>query len=296
MPNLFRTRRLSVSAAGFVALLCAIAAKTSAQVPAPLLIGPDRVGSAVTYRLTTVGVSGPSVQTLALRWKLGRKVVVTLTSDDAGPSTPYVATRAADGSLTVDNLSTDDPAGQRIAALIGALNRLNAFVATAPGGATSWKTTLVVQPSAPPVQPVASPQSTSAPQALNIPVVAERSDDASGATVDATGSVDRTVKLPAQASPRSGGGGGGGGRGMGGGGGRMGGGGGGMGSGGGGLLGANSRPPSIKVTTTVLIDAHFGPDGQLRTGSIIEKSQAAGDQTSAENPPSTRSWVVDRTS
>src|ERR1700681_641117 len=72
MQILFRTTRLCAAAAISVAAACAIAAKASARVPAPLLIGPDRVGSAVTYRLTTS--IDPNVQALALHWKLGHSV------------------------------------------------------------------------------------------------------------------------------------------------------------------------------------------------------------------------------
>jgi hypothetical protein len=49
-------------------------------------------------------------------------------------ATPLVATRAADGTLTLDNVS-DDPEGERIAMAIGVLNRLDGFVAAAPAGA-----------------------------------------------------------------------------------------------------------------------------------------------------------------
>ena len=100
----FRTSRLAAGAAISVVAACAIAAKASAQVPASLLIGPDRVGSAVTYRLTTSGgrsESAPNVQTLALHWKLGQKVVVTLTNAGDAQATPFVATRAADGTPEV---------------------------------------------------------------------------------------------------------------------------------------------------------------------------------------------------
>jgi hypothetical protein len=92
MPMPPRTSHLSVGAAISVAAAFAIAANASAQVPAQLLIGPDRVGSAVTYRLTTSGGragSAPDVLTLALRWKLGQKVVVTVTSADDAQATPY---------------------------------------------------------------------------------------------------------------------------------------------------------------------------------------------------------------
>ncbi|MDB5028838.1 MAG: hypothetical protein JWO66_2527, partial [Candidatus Eremiobacteraeota bacterium] len=145
----FRASRLSASAAISVAVVCAISAEASAQVSAPLLIGPDRLGSAVTYRVTTSSGrpgSAPTAQTLALRWKLGQKVVVTLASAEGAQATPYVATRAADGTLTLDNANKDDPEGQRVAIAVGVLNRLDGFVTAAPPGAKTWKTTLAVQP------------------------------------------------------------------------------------------------------------------------------------------------------
>jgi hypothetical protein len=323
MPMLFRNSRLFAVAAISIAAACAIAAKASAQVPAPLLIGPDRVGGAVTYRLTTSGGpagSAPSVQTLALRWKLGQKVVVMLTSADHAQAMPYVATRAADGTLALDNVNADDPEGQRIGLAVGVLNRLGGFVGAAPAGAKTWKTTLVVQPPAPRAAPAADPRSTQAPQPLNIPVAVTRSDDATGTTIAASGSIDRSVTRPAGGrSPRGGGEGGGtGGGGMGGGGmGRRGGMGGGMGGGGmgggrmggGGMGGSDSGPKSIKVTTKITVDAHFARDGQLTSGTIVEANQAAGDQSqqnqqdqqngqSQPNPQSqasTRSWMVERT-
>lgn len=308
MQFLFRTTRLSAAAAISVAAACAIAAKASAQVPAPLLIGPDRMGSALTYRLTTStdrAGSAPNVQALALNWKLGQKVVVTLTNADNAQATPYVATRAADGALKLDNVSADDPEGQAVVVALGVLNRLDGFLATAPAGAKTWKTTLVVQPPAPPAR---SPQTS---PSLNIQVAAARSDDATGTTLAASGSIDRTVTRPAGAgSPR--GGGGGGGRGGGGGGGGM----GRRGGGGGGGIGrgrsgdssdSNSGPRSIKVTTKISVDAHFGRNGQLTSGSIVETIQAA-DQSQPNQPdeqngqsqpnpqvqPSLRSWRIER--
>jgi hypothetical protein len=315
----FRTSRLSAGAAISVAVVCAIAAEASAQVSAPLLIGPDRLGDAVTYRVTTSSGragSAPAVQTLALRWKLGQKVVVTLASADGAQATPYVATRAADGTLTLDNANKDDPEGQRVAIAVGVLNRLDGFVTAAPPGAKTWKTTLAVQPTALRAAPVQDSQSTQPPQPLNIAVAATRSDDATGTTIAASGSIDRTVTRPAGGgSPRGGDGSGRGGGGMGGGGGGMGRGGGmgggGMGRRGGGGMGGGmgSGPKSIKVTTKVTVDAHFGRDGALTSGTIAETSQAAGDQSaqnqqdqqdgqSQPNVPSqplTRSWVIERT-
>jgi len=286
-----------------VVLACAIAAHASALGPAPLFIGPDRLGSAVTYRLTTsAGPAGsaPQVQTVALRWKLAQKLVVTLASADDAQATPLVATRATDGTLTLDNVS-DDPEGQRIAMAIGVLNRVHGFVAAAPAGAKTWKTTLVVQPLAPPAAPAPDAQvakSSQAPQPLNIPVAGTRSDDAAGTTLAASGSIDRTVTRPAgDSSPRGSGGGGGMGRRGGAGGGGMGGGGmggggmGGGGMGGGRMGGSNSGPKSIKVTTKITVAAHFGGDGRLTSATIVEANQAADDQSQ----PSTRSWTIERT-
>jgi hypothetical protein len=315
MRMLSRTSRLSAGAAISLAAACVIAAKASAQVPAPLLIGPDRVGSAVTYRVTTSGGragSGPNVQTLALRWKLGQKVVVTLTSAEGAQAMPYVATRAADGTLTLDNVIAEDPEGQRIAMAVGVLNRLDGFVASAPAGAKTWKTALVVQPPAPRATPAPDAQSMQAPQPLNIAIAATRSDDATGTTLAGSGSIDRTVTRPARGgSPRGGGGEGGGGGGMGGrggmGGGGMGGMGGGMGRrggmGGGGSFDPSSGPKSIKLTTKITVDAHFGRDGGLTSGTIVETNQTAGDQSqqnqqdqqNGQSQPSTRSWEIART-
>jgi hypothetical protein len=318
MSMLFRTPRLIAGAAITVAAACVITATASAQVPAPLLIGPARVGSAVTYHLITAtgrAGSAPVLQTLALRWKLGAKVVVTLTSADNPQAMPYVATRAADGTLTLDNVNVDDPQGQRVAVAVGVLNRLGGFVAAAPAGAKAWKSTLVVQPPAPRGGPSPDPQSTKAPEPLNIPVAATRTDDGTGTIIAASGSIDRTVTRPAGGSPRGGGGGGGeggGGGGMGRRGGMGGGGGGGMGGGGrmggGGGFGGGSSPKSIKLTTKITVDAHFGRDGGLTSGTIVETTQAAGDQSqqndqdqqngqSQANPqgqPQTRTWEIER--
>ncbi len=269
MPMLFRTSRLSAGAAISVAAACAIAARASAQVPAPLVIGPDRVGSAVTYRLTTSdgrAGSAPNVQTLALRWKLGQKVVVTLTTADDARAMPYVATRATDGRLTLDNVNADDPEGQRNATAVGVLNRLVGFVAAAPAGAKKWKMTLGVQAPAPRANRVPDAQSTQAPQPLKILVAAARSDDATGTTLAASGSIDRTVTRPAAGgSPRGGGGGMGGGR----------------------MGGSSSGPRSIKVTTKITIDAHVGRDGGLTSSrpSLRAWKDVTSMQCSSTNGP-----------
>jgi hypothetical protein len=253
-------------------------------------------GSAVTYRLTTStdrAGNVPNVQALALSWKLGQKVVVTRTDAENVPATPYVATRAADGSLKLDNVSADDPEGQAVVLALGVLNRLDGFVASAPAGAATWKTTLAVQPPAP------AARSTQAPQPLNIQVAAARSDDATGTTFAASGSIDRTLTRPAGGgSPRGGGGGAGGGMGGRRGGGGMGGGGGGMGRGGhsGDSSGADAGPKSITVTTKIAVDAHFGRNGQLTAGTIVETMQAADQSGPAPQvQTSTRYWKIERT-
>lgn len=312
----FRSSRLSAVAVISVAMASAIGANASAQVPAPLLIGPGRVGSAVTYRLTTSGDRAgntPSIQTLALRWKLGAKVVVTLASAGDAQAPLFVATRAADGTLTLDNATGAEPEGRRVAAAVGFLSRLDGFVAAAPAGAKTWKTTLVLQQPTPGAPPAPDAQSTPVPQMLKIPIAATRSDDATGTTLTASGSIDRAMTRPGPAagdSPRRSGGGG-----MGGGGGGMGGGGGGMGGGGrrGGMggsgmgdsFGSGSSRKSAKVTTKIVVAAHFGIDGELTSGSIVETNQPSGDPSpqdhqngqSEPNPqsqPVTRSWQIER--
>jgi hypothetical protein len=292
MPMPFRTSRLSAFAAISVAAACAIGANASAQVLTPLLIGPNRVGSAVTYRLTTSGGRAgntPSVQTLALRWKLGAKVVVTLASAGDAQAPLFIATRAADGTLTLDNASGTEPEGQGVAAALGLLNRLDGFVAAAPAGAKTWKTTLVVQQPPPGPPPAPDAQSMPAPQPMNIPIAATRSDDATGTTFAASGSIDHTITRPGPAggdAPRGGGMGGG----------RR----GGMGGGGmGGSSGSSSGRKSAKVTTKIAVDAHFGVDGELTSGSIVETNRAAGDpnqqnQQNGQSQPLTRSWQIER--
>jgi hypothetical protein len=299
MPMPFRSSRLFAGAAISFVAACAIAGNAVAQVPASLLIGPDRLGSTVTYRITTSSgraQSAPTLQTLALQWRLGQKVLVTLTSAGDAQATPFVATRAADGALTLDNAGAVEPDLQPVAAAVGILDRLDDLAATALTGAKTWKTTLVVQPDAPPSAPDA--QSTPPPQQpLKIPVAATRSDDATGTTLAASGSIDRTLTRPAGASgPRGGGGGGmGGGRGMGGGG--MG--GGGMGRRGGGGGGDSFGSPSghsTKVTTKITVE-HFGVDGELTSGTIVETNQMAGQQSqpNPQSQPLTRTWQIDRT-
>jgi hypothetical protein len=67
---------------------------------------------------------------------------------------------------------------------------------------------------------------------------------------------------------------------------------GGMGGGGtGGSLGSSSGRKNTKVTTKITVDAHFGVDGELTSGTIVETNQGPGDQSQ----PSTRSWQIDRT-
>jgi hypothetical protein len=257
-----------------------------------LLIGPDRVGSAVTYRLTTSNgnaQSPPNLQTLALRWKLGQKVLVTLTSGGDTQAMPLVATRAADGTLTVDNVSPGQPDVQRVVAAIGILNRIGDFAATEPVGAKIWKTTLAMQPDAP-APP--DPQSTPAPQPLKIQVAATRSDDTTGTTLAASGSIDRTMARPPSGSPRRGGG--------------MGGGGMGRRGGGGDSFGSRSSQKSAKMTTKITVDAHYGVDGELTSGTIVETNQVAGEQSAQDQQngqsgptpqtqPLTRTWQIDRT-
>jgi uncharacterized membrane protein YgcG len=299
MPILLRTTRHRVAAAISAGAACALAGQASAQVTGPLFTGPDRLGSAVTYRLTTSidrAGTAPNVAALALYWKLGQKVVVTLSNAEGAQATPYIATRASDGTLRLDNVSADDPEGQGVVGALGVLNRIDGFVSAAPAGAKTWKTTLVVQP---PALPTANTPIPQAPPPLSIPVAGARSDDATGTTLAASGSIDRTVTHPAGGgSQRGGGGGGGTGR-------RGGMGGGGMGGGGGGGMGrgrsgdssdASSGLENSKVTTKISADAHFGRDGQLTSGTIVETIQAdARSQSSPQDQPSTRFWKIERT-
>ena len=189
----------------------------------------------------------------------------------------------------LDNVSSEDVEGQRVATAIGALNRLDGFVSAAPAGAKTWNPTLVVQPPAPRAMPASDApvaRSTQAPQPLNVPATATRNDDATGTTLAASGSIDRALTRPSGGGSPRGGGGGGTGGGMG----RRG--GGGMGgSRMGGSLGSSSGPKSVKVTTKVTIDAHFDRNGELTSGSIVETSQSADGQSE----PSTRSWLIERT-
>jgi hypothetical protein len=69
-----------------------------------------------------------------------------------------------------------------------------------------------------------------------------------------------------------------------------------MGGGAGDSGGSSSGSKNTKVTTKVTVDAHFGVDGELVSGTIVETNQLAGEQ-SQPNPqsPSTRSWQIDRT-
>lgn len=290
--------RIPLFASAAIALLAAAA--VAATQALPLLIGPSELGAAVTYRVTTsLGSTGTTnVQTLILRWKLGQKIVVT-PATASGPSlpVPFVATRAADGTLTLDNLTADDTAAQQIAATIGVLNRLDGVAVAAPAGATTWKATLLVQPPAVSAVPASGPvvQSTPAPQPLSVPLSASRHDDATGTTLAASGSIERTLTRPSSiGSPRGGGAGsdGGAGGGMGRHAGRGGGGGGGMGGGRSGAStgsgGAGAKP--VKVTTNVTIDARFGADGSLRSGTIVETSRS-GD---GESTPMIRSWLIER--
>ena len=100
----FRTARFCACAAIWVGAACAIAATASAQVPAPLIVGPDRLGSTVTYQFKLSG---------------GQKVTVTLTPAGQAQAMPLVATRAADSTLMLDNVNADDIEQQRIAAALG---------------------------------------------------------------------------------------------------------------------------------------------------------------------------------
>ena len=251
-------------------------------------MGPDRVGSAVTYRLTLSGspAGNAAVQTPALHWKLGQKVTVTLTGADEAQAMLLVATRAPDSALRLDNVSAGDIEGQRIAMALGLLDHLDSFAASAPSGATAWKTAIVVRPLAAAAQPAPDAQSTQTPQPLTIPVAATRSDDATGTSLAGSGSISRTVPSPG-GSARGGGRMGGGGMG-----------GGGMGRGGGGRTsgGSSSGPTSVKVTTTITVAARFNRDGELMSGTIDETNQAADDQSpsSPGGQPATLTWQIER--
>lgn len=297
-------RHLVTAAALFAVAACTAVAQADDQV-ARLVLGPPRLGTAVTYRLTIVRGDPPAaptdVQTLALRWKLGDKIVATTTVSGEAQSTPYVATRAPDGSFTLDNGNPDDPQGQRLAAAFALMNRLTSFVAGAPAGAGTWNTTLTLQPPNPTADAAAAPNAKK-PQPIVLAVSAMRSSVSDGTTLTASGSSTRTVTHAASA-----GAGGGRGAGRGGGMGRRGGGfpggGGGYPGGGGGYPGGGdaggagggmqipAAPAKTNVTTKITVSAHFGLDGTLTSGKIAETISSADDPTTT----TTRAWEVDRT-
>jgi hypothetical protein len=292
MLKLHKASRLVAGAVLSAVAASSAVAPASAQSVAALVLGPPRLGSAVTYRLTVVSgdpaTTPPDVQTLALRWKLADKVLATVTNPAKGQSTPYVATRAADGTFALDNANPEDTEGQRLASAIGLMNRITGFVAGAPSGAGTWNTTLVVQP---PNDNAPAGLNSKKPQALTVPLSAERSSVSDGTTLTASGSAARDVTRPAAEGS---------GRGvrpamggrrreglLGGGypsGGDMGGPGVGIGMGG-------APPKTSTVTTKIAVSAHFGVDGVLSSGTIVETISGSDDQTAA----STRSWEVDRT-
>ena len=80
------------------------------------------------------------------------------------------------------------------------LNRFDRFAASAPSGGPAWKTVVhALAPAAlpaPGVLPAPDAQSTQTPQPLDVPVAATRSDDATGASLAASGSINRTVSSP----------------------------------------------------------------------------------------------------
>jgi hypothetical protein len=194
MLMLPRARRVLAGAALSAVAACTIVAHASAQSVAPLVLGPARLGSAVTYRLSIVNgeaaTTGSDAQTVALCWKLGDKVVATVAGPGQQQGTPYVANRAADGTFALDNVSADDPQGERLASAFAMMNRLTSFVDGAPNGARQWNATLFVQPFS---TNTPAPQNTTKPQALTVAVSATRSSASDGTTLTASGSVARKV-------------------------------------------------------------------------------------------------------
>jgi hypothetical protein len=185
MLKLPRARRLFGGTVLSALATCTFVTHASAQTVAPLVLGPASLGSAVTYRLSTVNAgtttSASNAQTIALRWKLSDKVVATDTGPGGRQGTPFVATRAADGTFALDNVSADDPQSKRLASAFAVMNGLTSFVAGAPNGARAWSATLVLQP------------------ALTVPVSVTRSSASDGTTLTASGSVARNITLPATA-------------------------------------------------------------------------------------------------
>jgi hypothetical protein len=292
-------RHIFAGAALSATVACALVSRAAAQSDAPFVVGPARLGGAATYRLTLVSdgsdTSRPDAQTLALRWKLGDKIVATIVEPAGEQGTPYVTTRAADGSFSLDNPNPNDLEGQRVTSDLAVLNRLTRFAAGASAGAAQWNTTLLVQP---PAANAPSAQNAEKPHALTIPVTASRINESDGTTLTASGSVTRTVTRPAAGGAGRGGRGGMGGRrgggGFGGGGGFPGGGGGGGFPGGGSpsgdTSGTSTAPTKFNVTTKVTVSAHFGRDGGLTSGTIVETTSRTDDQSAV-----TRSWKLERT-
>jgi len=226
-------------------------------------VGPDRVGSAVTYRLTLSGspAGNAAVQTPALHWKLGQKVTVTLTGADEAQAMLLVATRAPDSALTLDNVSAGDIEGQTNrdgARLVRSPRQLRRLGTERRDGVEDGNRRA----------PTRGSGAARAGRAEHANPAAANDPRRRNAQRRRNRHEPRGFRLDQshRAEP--------------------------------GRIGARRREDGrcVKVTTTITVAARFNRDGELMSGTIDETNQAADDQSpsSPGGQPATLSWQIER--
>jgi hypothetical protein len=179
------------------AVLCASPAGAErAVVPA---LGPLQAGAFAGYEVawTTLvdGQKALSVSSmLAMRERAGEKIVASF-RDSQDAASIYVMTRAADGTLALDNPDHLDRTGVLLRAAVSTLDQFVGVLAGEPAAAQTWTKSITID------VPVADP--TAPQQTTLIALTASRSVREDGFTITATGASTQDVAAtPAPAAMR----------------------------------------------------------------------------------------------
>ena len=180
-----------------IAFACAAPTHVLAEAPQGSPIGPARVGTSASYRVTwTTTVDGNKVASVSsvvtLRWRAGEKILASMLDSDQ-PASVYVVSRANDGMLTLDNAANVDATGARLGQVLTMFDALTAIVAEQPADATAWTKTVAI-----PVQAATSPANPPATTS-DLAFSVTRATSAVGPRVSASGS--STQPVPATPAP-----------------------------------------------------------------------------------------------
>jgi hypothetical protein len=191
-----RFSRTVLGAFACAALCTSPAGAERAVVPA---LGPLQAGALAAYDVAwTTLVDGQKTLSvssiLAMRERAGEKIVASF-RDSQDSASIYVMTRAADGTLALDNSAHLDRTGALLGQAVATLDQFVGVLADEAPAAQTWTKSVAV---AVPVADPAAPQQTTL-----IALTASRSVRADGFTVTATGTSTQDVAAtPAPAAMR----------------------------------------------------------------------------------------------